>query len=204
MRLSWRPQYCRSSADDELPTRPRSPARSGRLLAPYLVAAADRADDDPVGPHDDSVGPHAERGLRTRSRTDTSPLPSTFDGRASSDSTYGLAMRSSAASSMVTSRSPMDPEICEFICRMARELPLGVREDPRRASRARQPAEVRPELWSAASVPSYSSLSQSLMICELHIALAPCPPSTRGWSDSPARRGTLGLRDCPSGGIPYG
>ena len=89
-------------------------ARAIWPVAPYLVAAADLADDDPVGPH-------AERGLRTRSRTDTSPLPSTFDGRASSDSTYGLALRSSAASSMVTSRSPMDPEICELICRMAKE-----------------------------------------------------------------------------------
>ena len=93
-----------------VPDRPRDLAGCsvlGRRRGPC-------ADDDPVGPH-------AERGLRTRSRTDTSPLPSTFDGRALSDSTSGLAMRSSAASSMVTGRPPMDPEICELICRMAKE-----------------------------------------------------------------------------------
>ena len=41
----------------------------------------------------------------TRSRTVTSPLPSTLAGRASNETTCGLPKRSSAASSMVTNRS---------------------------------------------------------------------------------------------------
>ena len=43
--------------------------------------------------------------LRTRSRTVTSPVPSTFAGRASSETTCGFASRSSAASSIVINRS---------------------------------------------------------------------------------------------------
>ena len=44
--------------------------------------------------------------LRTRSRIETSPLPSTFDGRASSVTTCGCWSRSSALSSTVMMRSP--------------------------------------------------------------------------------------------------
>ena len=43
---------------------------------------------------------------RTNDRTVTSPTPSTDGGRASSRTTCGVARRSSAASSMVTTRSP--------------------------------------------------------------------------------------------------
>ena len=46
------------------------------------------------------------RALRTRSRTVTSPRPSTLGGRASSPTTCGLPNRSSAASSIVMRRSP--------------------------------------------------------------------------------------------------
>lgn len=45
------------------------------------------------------------RALRSSSRTDTAPLPSTLGGRASRATTCGLPNRSSAASSMVMRRS---------------------------------------------------------------------------------------------------
>ena len=45
--------------------------------------------------------------VRTRSRTETAPAPSAFGGRASSRTTCGCASRSSAVSSIVTTRSPV-------------------------------------------------------------------------------------------------